>query len=349
MEKSIATIRTGPSVWQGNELLDDRSWIIPWSESDIAEIECALQVAQKNHDDWRDLARDDFPLPTVAAKLARATIDLEDGLGVVKLTELPIENYTLTELQFIWMGLGVHLGQPRFQDRNGQLMREIRDEGEGVGARHGQYDSSGNNFLSSTARTYSNGELRFHTDRVDVVGLLSVRQARTGGSSKIASTQAVHNALLERRPDLLALLYQNIYRSRLGEELGGEEMVYPLPVFAVCDGKFTSHFSRTFIEAGQLLPGTPRMTDEQWQALDLLASVSEELCYQMTLDPGEIQLLNNHIIYHARDAFEDVQGEERFLLRLWLSMPNSRALPEDHRILWENIEAGAVRGGIAQN
>jgi hypothetical protein len=307
-----------------------------------------LRVSQKNLNDWRNLAPGDFPLPTVVAKLAQVASDLEDGMGLVKLTGLPVENYTPTELKFIWMGLGMHLGQPRFQDRNGQLMREICDQGEDLGVRHGQYNSSGNKFLSSTARTYSNGELRFHTDRVDVVGLLSVRQASTGGKSKIASTQAVHNALLERRPDLLALLYEGIYRSRLGEELGGEEMVYPLPIFAVCDGKFTSHFSRTFIEAGQLLPGTPRMSDEQWQALELLASVSEELCYQMTLDPGDIQLLNNHIIYHAREAFEDVQDEGRFLLRLWLSMPNSRALPEDHRILWENIEAGALRGGIAQ-
>jgi hypothetical protein len=31
-----------------------------------------------------------------------------------------------------------------------------------------------------------------------------------------------------------------------------------------------------------------------------------------------------------------------------MAMPNSRALPEDHRVLWRNIEAGALRGGIGQ-
>jgi hypothetical protein len=35
-------------------------------------------------------------------------------------------------------------------------------------------------------------------------------------------------------------------------------------------------------------------------------------------------------------------------MRLWLSMPNSRALPEGHEALWGSIEPGALRGGIAQ-
>jgi len=349
MEESIASVRTGPSVWHGSELAADQSWSTAWTEQELTEIENALRLAMTNHADWRHLAPEHFPLPTVAAKLAQVAVDLEEGKGVVRLTGLPVESYSLTELQFIWMGLGVHLGTPRYQDRNGQLMREIRDEGDGVGVRHGQHRSAGKTFLSSTARTYSNGVLRFHTDRVDVVGLLTVRQALRGGMSRIASTQAVHNELLERRPELLALLYQVVYRSRLGEEPGGEDVAYPLPVFAVCDGKFTSHYSRTYIEAGQLLASAPKMTDQQWEALDLLASVSEELCYEMTFAPGDIQLLNNHVVMHARDAFEDTPGVGRSLLRLWLSMPNSRALPDDHQVLWGDTRAGALRGGIRQS
>ena len=42
--------------------------------------------------------------------------------------------------------------------------------------------------------------------------------------------------------------------------------------------------------------------------------------------------------WHGRDL-------ERLLLRLWLSMPNSRLLFE---VLWGSIEPGALRGGIAQ-
>jgi len=55
------------------------------------------------------------------------------------------------------------------------------------------------------------------------------------------------------------------------------------------------------------------------------------------------------VIYHARGAFESRSGNGRgrLLMRLWLSVANSRALPEDHAVLWGSVAAGAVRGGIA--
>jgi hypothetical protein len=36
------------------------------------------------------------------------------------------------------------------------------------------------------------------------------------------------------------------------------------------------------------------------------------------------------------------------LYRLWLSMPNSRALPPGFEVLRGSIEPGTLRGGIAQ-
>lgn len=350
MSNAAITARSGPSVWHAADLIENRDWIVPWSESELDEIERALRFAQDRVENWHKLSRDDFPLPTVATKLKRVSDQLENGRGLALLTGLPVENYTRNECQFIWMGLGVHIGTPRYQDRHGQLMREICDCGPEVGERHGKLVAGDTEFLSSTARTYSNGVLRFHTDRIDVVGLLSIQQAKSGGHSKVVSAQAVHNAMRLRHPELLEILYAPIFRSRLGEETGGENVIYPLPVFAVRDGKFTSHYSRTYIEAAQLLPDTPRMTEAQWRALDVLAEICAEQCYEMMLEPGDIQLLNNHVIYHAREPFVDApeSGRRRLLLRLWLSVLNSRALPEDHRVLWLDTDAGALRGGIAQ-
>ena len=89
------------------------------------------------------------------------------------------------------------------------------------------------------------------------------------------------------------------------------------------------------------------MSDAQWEALDLLADVAAEVCMEMRLEPGDMQLLNNHVIYHARTAFAD-GAARRCLKRIWLSMPNSRALPADQAILWRDVNAGALRGGIVQ-
>jgi hypothetical protein len=315
-------------------------------------MDAALQHVKAAGVSWGEVDKADFPLHRTAARLAWAAEELEEGRGLVKFTGLPVARYSEAELRLIWMGLGRHLGRTVFQDSCGQLMRAIRNEGGDVGARHGRLAAgdSGEAFLSSKARTYSNGTLRYHTDRTDVVGLLVVGQAARGGVSKVASAVQIHNEILARRPDLLELLYRPIYRSRLGEEEGGDKVVYPLPVMGIRDGKFTSHYSRTYVEAAQLLPTTPKMTPAQWEALDLLAAVADDCALEMRLEPGDIQLLNNHVIYHARTPFEDdpATGQVRCLLRLWLNMANSRPLPEDHAVLWGNIDAGAPRGGIGQ-
>jgi len=261
-----------------------------------------------------------------------------------------VGRYSETQLRQLYFGLGSNLGTPVFQNRSGELMRLIRDEGAGVGERYGQVENmpGGKPFLSSYARTLTNGALRFHTDRTDVVGLLCVRQAAKGGVSTICSSVAVHNEMLHRRPDLAALLHEPYFRSRHGEEAERNDEVYALPIFAVRDGRFTSHFSLTYIEEAQMVPGVPKLTAVQKEALDMLLALARELAFEMTLDPGDIQFLNSHVTYHGRTPFEDdkASGHDRLLMRLWLAMPNSRALPVGQEVLWQRIEAGAVRGGI---
>ena len=114
--------------------------------------------------------------------------------------------------------------------------------------------------------------------------------------------------------------------------------------------RFTSHYSLTYIEAAQLRPDVPRLAPEQREAIDMLMKLAAELSFEMRFQPGDMQLINNHVIYHGRTPFADdaASGQDRLLLRLWLAMPNSRALPEGHEVLWRSIAAGAVRGGIGQ-
>jgi Taurine catabolism dioxygenase TauD, TfdA family len=343
---------TGDNVWRGRDMAASRRWIRDLSPAAIEEIDAALRHVQKRGIAWREVTRADFPLPGLQDLIEDVREELESGCGMVKLRDLPVARYDETALRQIYFGLGTHVGTPVFQNRRGEVMRDIRDEGADVGKRYGQIEGGKGEtpFLSSYARTLSNGQLRFHTDRTDVVALLCVRQAKSGGVSKICSSAAVHNAILERRPDLLDVLFEDYHRSRLGEESETAESVYPLPIFGVRGGRFTSHYSLTYIEAAQRVPGVPALTAAQREALDLLMAVSEELSFEMTLEPGDIQFLNSHVTYHGRTPFEDEQasGHDRLLFRLWLSMPNSRALPENHGVLWRNVAAGALRGGIAQ-
>ena len=158
------------------------------------------------------------------------------------------------------------------------------------------------------------------------------------------------NEMVRRRPDLAQVLFEPVTRSRHGEEAETADVVYPLPVFAVRDGHFTSHFSLTYIEAAQTVDTVPKLTGAQKEAIDLLLELAKELAFEMTLEPGDFQLLNSHVTYHGRTPFEDGDDPEhsRLLMRLWLSMPRNRPLPPDHAILWRNVEAGVLRGGIGQ-
>ena len=342
---------TGPSVWNGKDIEKSDRWIRDLTPAHIAELDKALQAVKAKGLDWSQVTKENFPLKGFDDLLDSVREELENGSGIMKLRGWPVGKYDEADLRRMYNGFGHHIGTPVFQNRSGEMMRAIRDEGAHVGRTYGEAkDKKGRTFLSSYARTLSSGELRFHTDRTDVVGLLCVRQARKGGVSKLASSPAIHNAMLAARPDLVDELYQDIWRSRFGEEGTTKETAYPLPIFGVRDGKFTSHYSQTFVDAAELATDVPKQTDQQREALALLRKLAQELCLEMVLNPGDLQLINSHVTYHGRTPFEDdaSTGNDRLLLRLWLSMPNNRPLPAGHEILWQHIEAGQIRGGIKQ-
>ncbi|MGE0152068.1 MAG: TauD/TfdA family dioxygenase [Reyranellaceae bacterium] len=346
------TALSGPSVWLGRDMVDARTWLREFDARALEEIDIALQAVKQRNPHWDQVRREDFATPAIVALMDDVAEELENGSGIVKLRTLPVDKYSDGELRQIYFGLGCVLGRPVFQNPRGEKMRDIRDEGGDLGRRYGQIETGDGKgpFLSSYARTLSNGRLRFHTDRTDVVGLLCVRQAAAGGVSKLVSTGAIHNALLERRPDILETLFGDFWRSRLGEESDTADAVYPLPIFGLRQGKLTSHYSLTYIEAAQMVPEVPRLTPLQQEAIDVLMATAEELCFEMVLEPGDMQFINSHVTYHGRTAFTDdaANRKDRLLLRLWLSMPNCRALPHGHEVLWGNIEAGQRRGGIGQ-
>ncbi|MCK6452297.1 MAG: TauD/TfdA family dioxygenase [Alphaproteobacteria bacterium] len=341
----------GPCAWRGEELAASSRWIRTLDADALAAIDTALAAVRARNLAWHAVTRETFPLPGLEGLFADIAAELEDGSGVMKLRGLPVARYAPDDLRRIWFGIGCHLGRPVFQNRSGELMRDIRDEGAGIGDRYGQVaQGDGKAFLSSYARTLSNGPLRFHTDRCDVVGLLCVRQAGSGGMSRLASSVAIHNEMLKRRPDLLELLFRDFHRSRFGEEATSPDVVYRLPIFGLRDGKFTSHYSLTYIEAAEMVPGVPRLAPAQREAIRLLMDLADELAFDMMFEPGDMQFLNNHVVYHARTAFADDEaaGRARLLHRLWLTMPNNRPLPAGHEVLWGDIEAGRPRGGIGQ-
>ncbi|HWK55441.1 MAG TPA: TauD/TfdA family dioxygenase, partial [Hyphomicrobiales bacterium] len=156
--------------------------------------------------------------------------------------------------------------------------------------------------------------------------------------------------ILRRRPDLLEVLYQPFWWSRQGQELPGEKPFYPQPIFAEHKGRFICRYIRNHIRNGQLFDEVPRLTPKQILAMDMIDAIAADpdVHFEMHFEPGDLQYLNNHVMFHTRTAFEDWPEPERkrHLLRMWLSVPNSRELPESFAPFYREVRPGAVRGGF---
>ena len=69
--------------------------------------------------------------------------------------------------------------------------------------------------------------------------------------------------------------------------------------------------------------------------------------FRMRLQPGDMQLLNNHTMLHSRTSFEDhdAPDRKRLLYRLWLAPRKVGALPRSWAEAYGVTEPNAVRGG----
>jgi hypothetical protein len=97
-------------------------------------------------------------------------------------------------------------------------------------------------------------------------------------------------------------------------------------------------------------PELPRLSAQQVAALDLLDELMSDphLCFSMWLERGDMQLLNSYVTLHSRTDFEDCEEPnlKRHLYRLWLAVPRSQPLPAQWQEYFEDVRAGAVRGGL---
>ncbi|BBK39819.1 hypothetical protein STAQ_48970 [Allostella sp. ATCC 35155] len=337
----------GPVAWYGKDLAASNAWVRHWSDDQIATLETALAAIDRAGIPTLSIRREDFPLPGFEPLIADLQHELEDGIGAVRISGLPVARYSLDDMRRIFWGFGTHVGTLLHQNARGELIGEVRDESGDLERTY--VEPVAGRVKSSRARARSNGPLRFHTDRCDVITLLCAQNSMAGGISKLVSIATIHNEMLRRRPDLLEALFQDFYRSRPEDEDGlhGERW-FKLPVFGMVDGKITSQYSRTYVEQAQEFADVPRLTPAQVEAMDLLAEIAEENCLHAPFVEGDMQFLNNHVIYHGRTAYEDdpAAGKARRLMRLWLSVPNSRRLPVGFENLWGSTEPGAVRGGV---
>lgn len=332
--------QTVPAAWLGPKMEASRAWVVELEGRAIDELACAADTVRERGKSLAALRAPDFPLPRMGAQLAELRRELLFGRGFALLRGLPVERFSHEQLATIFLGIGAHLGNARSQNAAGHLLGHVCDLG-----------------LSSAdpnVRIYQTHERQtFHTDSCDVVGLLCLREARSGGDSLLVSALSIFNELRRTRPDLLARLLRPMAHDRRGEVPAGEQPFFMIPVFSWTPDQgeqgLTVFYQRQYFDSAQRFAQAPRLTALDVEALDAFDALANDprLNFSMRLAPGDMQFVHNHNLLHDRTAFEDwpETSRRRHLLRLWLACPGARELPPAFAARYGRLTVGD-RGGI---
>jgi len=326
----------GASAWLGKKIQNDPTWIVRWDSEQIAELESAADHFLSSGVALEDITSASFPLKKLTPFISEILNELLSGRGFVMLRGLPIKNWSIEKAATIYMGLGRHMGSLRSSNGKGHLLGHVRDQGVKVEA---------------GARFYqTNRKLDYHTDSADIVGLLCLQKAKEGGESFIASSMALYNKMIERRPDLMSAMFTPYPTDRRGEVPEGRDPWFEIPIFNWYQGHLSCVYLRHYIEEAQHhFPNAPRLTREQVEVMDDIDAILQEpgFALQMAFEQGDIQFLHNHQILHSRNDFENWPDPklQRHLLRLWIAPPSARPLPAYFDSRWGGVIPGD-RGGI---
>lgn len=287
--------------------LTPADWMLPIGAEEADELEAGLAGPET------------AALPRLDPLLSQVAARLETGRGFVLLRGLPLGRF----------------------DGPGRVEAMLRLIGARLGTVLPQ-DAAGSTVLGQTGGggPVLGAPMRFQADPADAVALLCLRQEPTGGDVTLLSAPALHNALLKRDRTALAVLHRG-----LPQRPHAEAEPLPVPVFSTAGGVFVSR-----CDHGAILESA--MTGEERAALTALetAATTPGLALTIPLHPGDL-LFRNPLLVWKRAGAEEAAGvpdaARRALLRLWLSTPGARALPESYRAVFGAVEAGAHRGGIA--
>eukprot|EP00884_Botryococcus_braunii_P007135 jgi/Botrbrau1/16422/Bobra.0142s0021.1 len=328
----------GPDAWYAADYADPEKFIYTLTDRDLQEIDAAVQQVERRGLDVKDVTKDDFPLPTLGPKLEGFREEARAGRGFVLIRGFPVWEYSKEKTVLVYWAFGTYWGNARANNKKGHLVGHIKDIG------HDPKNPETRLYATHAAQPW-------HNDAADLVSLLCLSNAEEGGLSSWSSSIAVHNEILKRRPDLADTLAAPIwYFDRKGEIPEGKLPYFELPVFNYYQGYLSVNFSDNYYIGSQRFADVPRLTEAQFQAMDLFnqLAASPELKISYMLQPGDIQLLSNHTILHHREAFRNGTDpdHQRHLLRLWVAPPNDRPLPEKYAEIYGGTLEVGNRGGI---
>ncbi len=291
----------------------------------IAELMAGIRARGRA---FTDITKADFSHPALDGFLAAALRELKTGPGVLVLAGFPVDDYPLDEIESIYWGVGTHWGDAVSQSSRGDLLGHVTDKSDPARGIPGRgYQSA--------------RELVMHSDSAELVGLLCVRQSKSGGENVFASSLRVYDIIQREHPEYIPVLEKGFPYHRRGEEADGQDPItpYDVPVYSHRGGITSCRYSTEGFIAGLHELGR-QMTPLERAAVDFFqsAALREGERFDLRAEPGEAVYVNNYEILHSRTAFEDWPefGRRRLLLRLWLQGDPPRVMKPEMQA-FENL------------
>ena len=121
----------------------------------------------------------------------------------------------------------------------------------------------------------------------------------------------LQHACCERRPELVEALCGDYYRSRSGEVSPGDLPYFKQPIFSFHEGYFSATGVGAVIDKAQKLPGVPKFTPVQKEAIEVYRQTVDEIALDIDFQRGDIQFLNNFVMLHTRREYRRLAASRR--------------------------------------
>ncbi|CAO3641913.1 unnamed protein product [Mucor hiemalis] len=304
---------TGPSTWDGKHLeAHPEEWVYHLTNEDIQDIDQATKHFLSLELPLGEINRENFPLTTFKDVIVKQRENLFHGLGFGLLRGFPVNNYDRKEQAVIFMGIGAYIGSRKPQNGKGHVLGHIKDLTEGSTTKvvYKQDDPLTRIYATRKAQP-------FHVDGTDIVGLFCLKEGYEGGLSSVISSHTVYNRLRELRPDIVELMKEPWLWDRKGEHLPSEPPYLAASPITFFDNRLFTFWGPHFFETVTRFPEVT-VGEERFEAMRYIQDLSEREALHMKLEVGDIQLVNNYTLLHARTAYTDRPEQTRHLLRLWL-------------------------------
>jgi hypothetical protein len=298
--------------WKGFELVNSKDWVFDLNKN------TDISYLFKKHKKYID--------------------SVLKNRGFILIRGVPVKELGIDKCRNELLNIGFLFGAPVSQSKKFDFIGHVTDK---------QSDISRPNQRGYESRA----ALPFHSDRCDLLSLLCIHPARRGGETRLVSAVSAFGQLQRSHPNLASLLTQPFPFDRRDDIGGGERGWTMLAPFSCLNATFVSRYVRRFIESSQRFSDAPRLTKQQIEAMNALDRYLEEKgqSLDLSLESGDLLLIDNHRLLHARSEYTDVASsseDKRLLLRLWLAYEDSPTLPIAHQETYGRVEGGVYRGGV---